>query len=358
MTECFRTSMILHQVKIFLKRFAILFALVLLAPVAGVSEPSTPVLWRGLQHGPYQVGVKSSWTWDKSRTFLTSRSWQGTPIRQQTARPIRLTIWYPAVPQHNARAMVYEGYFNADHEAPELHELIKSMGDYDRFSNARMFSGNQTLFRNLLQTPTAAFRDAPSAAGRFPIIIYSTGQNDYNQENVVLCEFLASHGYIVASVPDLGPIPNRSMLLVDDPASYESQIRDLEFALAETSNWPSADPGRVVAIGHSMGGIYTLLLAMRDNRIGAFIGLDPSYMEPQPSFYFNYQAAWYFDASRIKVPLLSLYRTKDHPSLSTGLLDQLRYSDRYLMGIPKLIHTDFNSYPLITANAPASTLDA
>jgi tetratricopeptide (TPR) repeat protein len=183
------------------------------------------------------------------------------------------------------------------------------------------------------------------------------GQNDYNQENVVLCEALASHGYIVATVPDLGPLPRRSQLLVSDPASYEAQIRDLEFALAEVLRLPSADASKIAAIGHSMGGIYVLLLAMRDDRIGAIVGLDASYMDALPRFYFKFEDAWYFDVSRISAPLLSLYRKDDDPDVTMAMLDQLRYSDRTLMAIPKVIHTDFNSYPMITAENPPVKLD-
>jgi len=45
---------------------------------------------------------------------------------------------------------------------------------------------SQELFERLLKTPTLAFLNAPAAKGLFPLIIYSLGQGDYTQENVVL----------------------------------------------------------------------------------------------------------------------------------------------------------------------------
>jgi dienelactone hydrolase len=229
------------------------------------------------------------------------------------------------------------------------------MRDYDRSSLANMFGGDATMLATLLASPTGAYRDAPAVKGSFPIIIYSLGQNDHNEENVVLAELLASHGYIVASVPQLGPSPRRFQLIVDDPASYDNQVRDLEFALEQTLERPSADGRRIAAMGMSMGGIYALLFAMRDARVGALVGLDASYMGKQPGFYFKYQDAYYFDPARMKAPLLSLYR--EDQEVDTGVVDKLRYSTRTLISIPKVIHADFTSYPVLTEHTPVAALD-
>ena len=335
----------------------LMFFIVLTALSSSTQVPEGRALWRGLHHGSYEVGVRSVWTWDNARSFLPAKDWQGNVLHHPTARPIRLTIWYPAIHQKEAHPMPYDGYFHADDEPRDLHELMQAIEAYDRRSNANMFGGDAILLQNLLQTPTAAYRDERPAAGRFPVVVYSMGQNDYNQENVVLCEFLASYGYIVTTVPDLGPLEGRPSLLVNDPASYEAQLRDLQFALAEALRMPSADQNRVAAIGYSMGGIYTLLLAMRDNRVGAIIGLDASYMDTLPGYYFKFEESWYFDPSHIHAPLLSLYRKDDSPNPNMALVNQLRYSDRYLVAVPRIIHTDFNSYPLMTAETPAAKLD-
>jgi len=253
--------------------------------------------------------------------------------------------------------MPYEAYFHADNPPAELHALTQATEEYDRKSNANMFGGDVILLQRLLRTTTAAYRDAPYAHGAFPVVIYSMGQNDYNQENVVLCEFLASHGFIVVTVPDLGPSSLKSKMLVNDAASFEAQEDDLEFAVAQAMRIASADSSEIAAAGHSMGAIYALLLAMRDDRVGAVVGLDGSSMTTIPRYYFKFQEAFYFDPTRLRAPLLSLYRNDDNPAVTMSVIDQLRYSDRYLMAVPKVIHTDFNSFPLLTVNVPASKLD-
>jgi dienelactone hydrolase len=340
-----------------LRTSGLAIVVVVLSVFAQASNPNAPLLWRGMEPGPYPVGYKSAWKWDTSRAFSPQTDWQGNVLHHPAARPIRLSIWYPATPRKGSSPMSYQGYFHADDAPAELQTLVQATEEYDRNSNANMFGGDVTLLQRLLQTKTAAYRDAPYAHGAFPVVIYSMGQNDYNQENVVLCEFLASHGFIVATVPDLGPSSLKSKMLVNDAASFEAQENDLEFALAQAMQIPSADSSKIAAIGHSMGAIYALLLAMRDERVGAVIGLDGSYMATLPRYYFKFQDAFYFDPTHVRAPLLSLYRKDDNPDVTTSVIDQLRYSDRYLMSVPKVIHTDFNSFPLLTVDVPASKLD-
>jgi len=84
-----------------------------------------------------------------------------------------------------------------------------------------------------------------------------------------------------------------------------------------------------------MGGVYALLLAMRNNRIGAVVGLDPSFIGGQPSYAYKYWEAPYYDIARIKAPLMVLYRGTDGSDKKWDIVDSLRYSDRYLIQIPQ-----------------------
>ncbi len=332
----------------------VILMLLVSTTIASTDSPG-PVLWRGLPPGKYKVGFKTVWKYDDSRSFLTATNWKGDLNPQSSSRPIRLSMWFPASPERSSELMEYEGYISARRKENDVPDYEKRMLDYDRSSVANMVGGEGAQFESLLSTPTAAYKDAPPAEGRFPIIVYSLGQNDHNLENVVLCEFLASYGFVVATVADLGPSSRVHQLIVDDPASYETQIRDLEFALQEALKMPSADGTRVAAVGHSMGGIYAVLLAMRNARIRAVVGLDASFMETLPAYYYKFQDAYYYDPSKFKSPMLSIFRTDQ--TLDLTALKKLRYSDRYLIGVPAVIHADFTSFPLITATLPTDKLN-
>jgi predicted dienelactone hydrolase len=53
------------------------------------------------------------------------------------------------------------------------------------------------LLDQFLDTLTPCIRNAPHAEGKFPLVIYHSGNGSSFEDNSVLCEFLASHGYVV-----------------------------------------------------------------------------------------------------------------------------------------------------------------
>jgi len=48
-----------------------------------------------------------------------------------------------------------------------------------------------------------ARRDAKAQTGKFPLVIYAPSFSAMSWENVDLCEYLASHGYVVIASPSL-----------------------------------------------------------------------------------------------------------------------------------------------------------
>lgn len=53
-----------------------------------------------------------------------------------------------------------------------------------------------TAFRTYRTMRTASFRDAPPLEGDFPVVIYHQGLGGTMEENQLVLELLASHGYI------------------------------------------------------------------------------------------------------------------------------------------------------------------
>ena len=66
-----------------------------------------------------------------------------------------------------------------------------------------VFAGIQSAqINDLLQLKTAAIKDARPQEGRFPPIVFGQGYFfESPMTHSVLCEYLASHGYVVAAVP-------------------------------------------------------------------------------------------------------------------------------------------------------------
>ena len=146
--------------------------------------------WGDLDHGPHAVGFESHWDFDTSRAY----SYGGI----ETARPVLVNVWYPALAS-DAPAMPHGDYFEIISTDPRLAEFSRALVDYERGVLREYVVGDisDEELDAFLTTPTAARRGAAPAAGRFPVVQYHGGFGSSFEDNSVLCEYLASWGYVV-----------------------------------------------------------------------------------------------------------------------------------------------------------------
>ncbi len=321
----------------------------------GESLQSHP-LWGNLESGPETVGFKALWIYDYSRTWKEETDFEGRRVASNPFRPMRISVWYPAQKRSGDSPMLFRNYIYLQPEEESFHEFNKRQEDFEIGGpghGIRGFFKSDERFESLLKTTMSAFQNAAIKKSKFPLIVYSLGQNDYTQENIILFEYLASHGYVIATVPHLGTSPRRFHLYSNDPLSYEAQVRDLEFVIQTMQTFPNVDPQKIASMGMSQGGVYALLLAMRHSEIDAVIALD-SYLSTQTlSYEFKYWEAPYFDAGRTRAPLLFLHRGG---TVKYDVAESLKFSDRYFVTFPRLTHGDFNSTPMIVLGSPVSDI--
>jgi hypothetical protein len=129
-------------------------------------------------------------------------------------------------------------------------------------------------FERLLATKTSAVENAPPAAGRFPVVIHHPGLSGVADDSSVLCEMLASHGYVVLC----SAYPNYYAEGVGISSDLHTSFRDLEFLLRYARELPFADADRLGAMGHSWGAIAVLhWAALPDSSLRAFVTLDSGF---------------------------------------------------------------------------------
>lgn len=315
-------------------------------------------LWHGLEAGPWQVGFSRSWVLDRSRVW--ERSPNLAAERGTVARPVRIDLWYPA-PRGNCARMPFGGYLQggpADPHQRSMEEVVERWSE----RSLRGFPGRDTTFRRLLELPTAACRDVPPDVGRHPLVVYSAGWYNRTPDNSVLAEYLASWGYVVATVPQAGP----GLWTGDfssNPTALETQMRDVEVALGQVTEQPFVDRSRVAVMGYSTGGTVALLVQGRNPLVDAVAALDPPFSgQDAPTVL----ASPYFGAYRNQVPILTLRAGHEdfvRRRPAALVLDSLHFAHRYTADVGRGTHGDFSDDLAIEAalalrrNEPRTTAE-
>lgn len=301
-------------------------------------------LWNGLDSGAHGVGFIRWWELDRTRV------WGRSPFLErasgEVARPVRVDLWYP-VEARDCERMPFEVYHRA--EAPDSNAATASalIREWDARSY-RGLTGSDEAYARLMRMPTAACRGAPPGTGPFPLVVYSAGWYNRSPDNAVLAEFLASHGYVVATVPQLNP----GLWTYDfrsTPSAIETQMRDVEVALGAVIGRPYVDRTRVALMGYSTGGAVALLVQGRHPLVDAVVGLDPSYAGSEAD---DVRSSPYFGMYRNRTPILTLRSGhEDFVARRTGpsVLDSLHLADRLTADVGRGVHGDFSDDVMIEA---------
>ncbi len=212
--------------------------------------------------GPHPVGLKVVEQYDYARTYRSAIDQLGKPTTAERARPIQTLVWYPAEKSNQAPMTV------GDYSALRTTET-----DFAKKASAEELKEQNKGLASTLADRLWAVRDAAMAAGKFPVVIYAPSYSNVSWENVDLCEYLASNGYVVVAGPDMG---ERTRGMTSDLSGINAQAGDISFLIGYARTLPDTDMSEVAVGGFSWGGISNLFAAARDSRIDALFALDGS----------------------------------------------------------------------------------
>src|SRR5262249_37033609 len=143
------------------------------------------------------------------------------------AWPLQTLVWYPAA-RESGKPVAYGDYMALGATTLSFGQPRKAVG----FS-AWFVEG----MKHAEAEPVRSRRDATPETGNFPIVVYAASYDAPSWENADLCEYLASHGYIVISGPGMGPSREP-----DRQKGAEQQARDIAFFIAYAHTLPNVDP--------------------------------------------------------------------------------------------------------------------
>jgi len=231
------------------------------ASVAALAQ-SGPLFQFTEKPGPHPVGLKVVEQYDYSRTYRPRINDLGMPYQGERARPLQTLIWYPAG-KSTRKPMTVGDYGN----------LAASETSFDKPTLSADHKHWLDGIKPTLAMPMWAVRDAPPVSGHFPIVIYAPSFSAMSWENADLCEYLASHGYVVIASPDMGASTRH---MTTDLTGIDAQARDISFLIGYAGTLPNTDMSAIAVAGFSWGGISNLFAAAQDNRIDALVALDGS----------------------------------------------------------------------------------
>ncbi len=214
--------------------------------------------------GPFPVGVTTTVFVDASRTDAFTKK----------ARTLVTEIWYPATDETRGLPKNrYRDFFSGG-VTPQAAALLSA-------AFRKSVEEIEKLYWN------QAVRDARVRPGKYPLVIFSHGNGGTRTQNTFWFDYLASHGYVIASPDHTGNA--RFTILDGELIPYQAgeransgadRPRDLSFLLEQMGRWNGGadsrfagriDSAAAAATGMSYGAVSAIRAADADARFRAVL---------------------------------------------------------------------------------------
>ena len=289
--------------------------------------------------GPYSVGLRVIAQYDHTRVFHITSGGADKSATTEGARPLQTLVWYPADATGAQRMTI------GDYAA-----LIRTETSFDKpIEHGKSQSFVEDFTRGTTALPALAVRDAAMQATRFPLVIYAPSLDAPATENIELCEYLASYGFVVLATPSIGATER---VMANDVPGANAEAKDISFLIDYAKGLPDTDMSSVAVIGYSWGGMSALFAAARDRRIDALVSLDGSFRYG-PAFV---RQAGDVHPEQMTIPLLVFSRAeetleiwaatqqnKDQFSVAPNVLNERTHGDLLHIRMLAISHIQFSS---------------
>lgn len=308
-----------------------------------------------LNFGPFEVGFSIDHVYDLSRSYFPKYDYYGSPTNKPNGRPMQIAMWYPTNDTEKLKMMTYGDYIRLSASEIDFGKNNKSDQDALLESFSQQLGGSiNTKVEALLNENIEVYLNAERAIGKFPIVLYAPPLNTSTYDNSLLCEYLASHGYLVLSIAAKGEY---SGIQENSIRSLITQSDDLGFLLGYARSKNSHLS--VATIGFSRGGLSNLLFSNKNKDIDATVSLDGSVFsegwlnEVSDSEYYSPQD----HTSDLLMITKNLQAERRNPAT---FFNQVKSADKTLIRYDHESHAYFSSFRLLIdaiSNSDSNTAD-
>lgn len=259
-------------------------------------------------------------------------------------RPLLISVWYPALARSSSPVYFRDHLLIAGRKI-EMNELTtrQEKAIIDTFSKRITDRGaSSENVKQLLSSTTHSFWNAPLKTGKAPLVLAIQGGGRPAYTQFILNHYLASHGYIVMAIADIGSDPDR------EKNSLESNIRslseDIESVLTFVRTSGNFDIIRAGIMGFSKAGEAIIHHQMNEQPFAAI-----AMMDAQPG-----GAALEFLSDQkltaVTSPLLAFFSNHQGKlSHAAAILDSLAFSFLPNSGVDKVRLMESNHGELTSA---------
>lgn len=331
-----------------MKNFISTFAVIIIFSVSVNTYSQNSILWGNLDKGEYNVGFKVIEKYDETR-FIDSGKFH---------RPVQISFWYPAQVVNSEKSLLYKDYISLTaHEINFGSSTEKDKNDaVEKYTILLTSNGiSAESVAKLLTSKMRAVENAEAARGSFPLVIIAPGNFHPPANLSILSEYLASHGFCVASCSSptriTGPVTDSTQI-------YKfalDQRDDMYIIFNEMKNYKYVNAEKLSVIGYSFGGRGSFLLMNDFNIVKAFISFDSGFANKIGAHWINDVKINY---EKITAPILHIYQ-EDQPFIVTPdftLVNSLNKSERYLVKLENADHNFFYNIGMITGVIPGFNL--
>lgn len=245
--------------------------IVLLILVIGLSLScfAQEKIFNYLTPGKYEVGLKVIQTYDYSRTFGPKIIDKG--VMKNNARPIQILVWYPSI--EKGEKLAFKDYLMLGVSEVNFSEISESQKDRlleIHKQNFQRHGADLEKMNSILDRKCFSTLNSKAKEGKFPLIIYAPGGNERCYENFMLAEYLASNGYIVASIALTGA---ETQLMAFDKSDYERAVDDISFVISQMHSFPNVDNSKLGLIGFCYGSMVNFTVANQNSNVDVIVDL-------------------------------------------------------------------------------------
>jgi dienelactone hydrolase len=169
---------------------------------------------------------------------------------------------------------------------------------------------------------------------------------DASGTNSIIAEYLASHGFVVASAPIHGSVDSDFEYF--SVRGIESLVADFAFVHAALDTVPFIDARNAASMGLGFGATGALAFQIRSPAIRAVVSLEGGITtDSEQRLLFRWPM---FDVGAVRVPLLAI--TAPHPAVDPARLQVYRYAPQFLAHFAAMGEFWFQDYGKLDALSP------